>query len=152
MNDQIKDLLDKIEEAEKEFGSSIFAQNEKTNENEIACFEKWISNYCENGFSEYVELMKLINGLNNNGLYIYSLDKKSEYNVYEENETLWYDNEDFRDYIFFGDDSISWYCLNKKDGNYYILDKPSGTIMDEYKLFDEVIIEALKTALGTDDE
>ncbi|MDR1450991.1 MAG: YrhA family protein [Helicobacteraceae bacterium] len=150
MNEKINDLLDKIEEIEKEYGKNIYTQIEKANESEIKFFNDWIVKYLENGFSEYIDFIKVINGLNFNGLYIYSLNKKINYNIYESNE-IWRENE-LGQYIFFADDDISWYCFNRNNGKYYLLDKPSGDIMNEYKTFDEIIIRALKISLYIDDE
>jgi hypothetical protein len=152
MKEQIMDLLNKIEEDERKYEESIFNKNGKANDKEINNFKKWILKHCENEFSEYNDFAKIINGLNYNGLFLYSLNKKSEYNIYKSNEEWWNDNEDIQEYIFFGDDDISWYCKNKNDGKYYILDKPDGSIMNEYGTFDEIIIKALHISLNIDNE
>jgi hypothetical protein len=152
MKEQIMDLLNKIEEDKKEYGESIFTKNEKTNDTEINHFKEWILKYYKNGFSEYIDFVKTINGLNYNGLFLYSLNKKNEYNIYKSNEEWWYDDEENKEYIFFGDDDISWYCKNKNDGKYYILDKPGGNIINEYETFNEIIIKALKISLNIDEE
>jgi hypothetical protein len=152
MNNEIKDLLDKIEEEEKQYGDSVFAKNGKANEKEIEYFKKWIVKYSNKGFPEYIDFVKIINGLNFNGLFLYSLNKKCEYNIYESNETWWDDDEEQKRYIFIGDNDISWFCLNKDNGKYYILDKPGGTIMNEYETFAEIIIKALKISLDIENE
>ena len=97
-------------------------------------------------FPEYVEFVKIINGFKFNELYVYSLDRKSKYNIFGLNEILCGDNE-LSDYIFFGDNRISLFCFSKNKGRYCILNKENGIIMQEYETFDEIIIEALKTAL-----
>jgi hypothetical protein len=152
MDEKVKELLDKIEEDEKQYGESIYTQIEKTNEKEIRYFNNWIAKDNKNKFSEYIDFVKTINGLNYNGLYIYSLNKKINYNIFESNEIWWNENEELKQYIFLGDDDISWYCINQNNGKYYLLDKPSGDIMNEYDTFDKIVIKALKTSLYIDYE
>ena len=147
MNIIIKELLNRIEEEEQKFGDSIFTQNGKVNEEEIVFFNNWISKIFMEGFAEYIDFVNLINGLNFNGLYLYSLNRICEYNIFESNDT-WWENEELKEYIFFGDDNISWYCLNRNNGGYFVLDKPSGEIMEKYESFTEIIIKALKIAIG----
>jgi hypothetical protein len=152
MNNEIKELLDKINEDEQKYGGNIYTQTAKTNDNEVDYFKKWIRKYYKKGFSEYIDFIKIINGLNNNGLFLYSLNPESEFNIYKNNETWWDEDDELKKYIFFGDDDISWYCLSRKDGKYYILDKPGGDVMDKYKTFDKIIIKSLKIVLGIDEE
>jgi hypothetical protein len=152
MNNGIKELLDKINEDEQKYGGNIYTKIAKTNDGEIEYFKKWIGKYYEKGFSEYIDFIKTINGLNNNGLFLYSLNQECEFNIYKNNEIWWDEEDELKKYIFFGDDDISWYCLNRKDGKYHVLDKPSGEIMNKYKTFDETIMKALKIVLGIDEE
>ena len=44
------------------------------------------------------------------------------------NEIYW-ENENLKQYLFLGEDSISWYGIAIESGEYYILDKPSGSVM-----------------------
>jgi len=147
MNKTISELLEKLEKNEEKYGGSIFNDNEKANDEEIGYFNNWCKELFKKGFLEYIEFIKIINGFNNNGLYIYSINKKCDYSIYESNETWWDANDELKEYIFWGDSDISLYCKNVKNENYYILDKGSGSAMEEYKTFDEIMIEALKIAL-----
>ena len=149
MNNKISNLLVKINEKLDKQGDNIFIKNEKTNDNEIKYFEKWIEKYYKNGFYEYIDFAKTINGLEYNGLILYSLNKNRKTNIYDLNEELWYDTERYWDYIIFGEDNISWYCLNRFNGKYYIMKKYTGiNYLTEYKTFDEIIIRALNGLLN----
>ena len=147
MNKIIIELLEKLEKNEKKYGGSIFNDNEKANDEEIEYFNNWFKKLFKKGFLEYIEFIKTINGFNNNGLYVYSINKKCDYSIYELNETWWDANDELMQYIFFGDSDISLYCKNVKKEKYYVLDKGSGSVMEEYEIFDEIMVEALKIAL-----
>ena len=147
LNNTMKKIIDEIDEQEKNFGGNIFERTKRTDEDDINHFEHWLSKYSKADMHEYIDFVKYLNGLNFNGLFIYSLDEHCDYDIYESNETRW-ENEEQKEYIFLGDDSISWYCLDKNTGKYFILDKPSGDIMEEYKTYHEMMIKALKNCLG----
>jgi hypothetical protein len=89
--------------------------------------------------------------LNYHGLHIYSLTKEDKNNIYTVNEELWFDTEQWWDHISFGNDDRSYYCLNKDNGKYYIMDFGSR-IINEYKTFDDLIIKTLKIILGVNDK
>ena len=148
LDNMIKELINKIAEIEKKYDTNIFEEVSKASDDEINNLKNWFANHSQINIEEYIELIKYINGLSFNGLLIYSLDKECEYNIYNSNEEWWCDNEEQQQYIFFGDDSISWYCVNKNTGKYFILDKPGGNIMEEYGTFNELIIEALNVCLN----
>lgn len=86
---------------------------------------------------QYIRFLRTNNGLDFNGLKIYGVDSSllenapsdAIYGFIETNE-VWYENIDQKQYLFFGDDDISWYCLNISKGTYEIRDKPSGTLME----------------------
>ena len=146
MNIRIQEMLNQIDIIAKKQGNGIFDKNGSAIDEEIAFFNNWIKKMLKKGFPEYVEFAKIINGFKFNELYVYSLDRKSKYNVFGLNEILCGDKES-NDYIFFGDNRTSLFCLSKNKGKYYILNKENGIIMQEYETFDEIITEALKTVL-----
>ncbi|PGM95075.1 YrhA family protein [Bacillus cereus] len=104
--------------------------------------------------SEFEEFIKNVNGLDFGGLVIYGVDsflletKRNEpiCGFIDTNE-IWYENEFQKEYLFFGDSSIAWFCKNLSDSTYLELDKPSGTVMKTYNDFNTMLEEALKTAL-----
>lgn len=104
--------------------------------------------------SEYEEFLKTVNGLDFNGLVLYGVDSylldterdESICGLIETNE-IWYENEFQKEYLFFGDSNIAWFCKSLSDGTYLELDKPSGTVMNTYNDFNTMLEEALKITL-----
>lgn len=142
----ILELLCNIEEIKKQDGKSIMLPASYKN---IQFVKEWISeNVRENlWISEYEELLKRVNGLEFNGLVIYNAQPDDENNGFIGANEIWRDNEWDNNYLFFGDSSISWYCLDIDNYVFLELDKPSGDIMEEYKGFEEMISEAIKNLL-----
>lgn len=142
----ILELLCNIEEIKKQDGKSIMLPASYKN---IRFVKEWISeNVRENlWISEYEELLKRVNGLEFNGLVIYNAQPDDENNGFIGANEIWRDNEWDNNYLFFGDSSISWYCLDIDNYVFLELDKPSGDIMEEYKGFEEMISEAIKNLL-----
>ncbi|AXK20326.1 MULTISPECIES: YrhA family protein [Bacillus] len=104
--------------------------------------------------SEYEEFLKIINGLDFNGLVLYGVDsplleteKDEQICGFIDTNEIWYENEFQKEYLFFGDSNIAWFCKNLSDSTYLELDKPSGTVMNTYNDFNTMLGEALKTAL-----
>ncbi|PEC84649.1 SMI1/KNR4 family protein [Bacillus cereus] len=104
--------------------------------------------------SEYEEFLKTVNGLDFNGLVLYRVDsplleteKDEQICGFIDTNEIWYENEFQKEYLFFGDSNIAWFCKNLSDSTYLELDKPSGTVMNTYNDFNTMLGEALKTAL-----
>jgi len=104
--------------------------------------------------SEFEEFLKNVNGLDFGGLVIYGVDPsllETERNEpicgFIDTNEIWYENEFQKEYLFFGDSNIAWFCKNLSEGTYLELDKPSGTVMKTYNDFNTMLEEALKTAL-----
>ncbi|PEB53585.1 SMI1/KNR4 family protein [Bacillus thuringiensis] len=103
---------------------------------------------------EYEGFLKTVNGLEFDGLVLYGVDsslletKKDEHicGFIDTNE-IWYENEFQKEYLFFGDSNIAWFCKSLSDGTYLELDKPSGTVMNTYNDFNTMLEEALKITL-----
>jgi hypothetical protein len=145
-NETIKILLEKIEIKKQIIKKSIY---HAISQDDICFFSKWCSkhfNIDSEVLSECTSLAEIADGLNYNGLFIYSLKPDEENNIYETND-IWWENEEQRKYLFFADDSISWFCWNAEDRLFYILDKPSGEKMDNFVSFAEMMTVALETTL-----
>jgi hypothetical protein len=142
----ILDLLAEIEKIKNRDGKSILLP---ANDKNIQAIKEWTSrNIRENlWISEYENLLKIVNGLEFNGLVIYNAQPDDENNGFIGANEIWRDNECDSNYLFFGDSSISWYCLDIDDYVFLELDKPSGDIMEEYNSLEEMINEALKSLL-----
>ena len=60
MNKTIIELLEKLEKNEGKYGGSIFNNNEKANDEEIAYFNNWFKKLFKKEFLEYIEFIKTI--------------------------------------------------------------------------------------------
>lgn len=103
---------------------------------------------------EYIEFLNIINGIEYNGLVLYGVDDlitnvKNNQNVpgYIATNEIWYENENQKAYMFFGDGNISWYCYDIEKGIYVELDKPSGELEREFLNFYDMIDSALTNYL-----
>ena len=142
---KVKEKLDIIDSTLKRYEETIYfdVANEK-----IENYCKWCSVNC-NGLSlddEYIKIIAEIDGFDFNGLSFYSIDECKENNIYESNEIYW-ENENLKQYLFLGEDSISWYGIAIESGEYYILDKPSGSVMCKCVTFEELFLIALNSVL-----
>lgn len=146
-----KELLTDISNIEKEYGDDL---NKPAFDDEINIFlETAKKKFGKEVPKSFIELLKTANGLDFNGLIFYGIDnsllQSNNTNIYgyiEYNE-IWYENEYQKKYIFFGENDISWYCYDLLDDNYVELDKPSGSLINVYLDFFDMVEEALKISL-----
>lgn len=103
---------------------------------------------------DYINVIKYINGLEYNGFILYGIDEellitspKQHINGLVANNLDWYENEDQKDYLFLGDSDISWYVYVPNSNCYLELDKPSGSIIEEYESFADLLNTFLDAAL-----
>lgn len=147
MLSSINEKLNKIEKIQNQYSESIFRN--KATDKDKGNFLNWLASTGikthEEIFSQYLELLNIANGINFNGLFLYSIKDEDDHNIYQSNRIYWED-DDQTDFIFLGDDSISWFCFNINNMKYYILDKPSGTIIEEFDSFFnmlDVVLESI---------
>ncbi|PFK57131.1 SMI1/KNR4 family protein [Bacillus thuringiensis] len=147
-----KNLVLEIEKIEKSFNDKL---NTPATDTEIQRLREHAKEKISIDLPrEYVEFLKTVNGLDFNGLVLYGVDsslleteKDEQICGFIETNEIWYENEFQKDYLFFGDSNIAWFCKNLSDSTYLELDKPSGTVMNTYNDFNTMLEEALKTAL-----
>jgi hypothetical protein len=142
---QINEIIEQIDVLKRSFGRNVYSSAKEEDEEK---FLDWIKDIFRGGMdlSSYVSFSRLANGLNHNGLFFYSITPQAKNNIYDSNEE-WWEVEDHRKYLFFADDSISWYCMEILSGEYYVLDKPSGEKMKSFSSFNELLYCALEAAL-----
>lgn len=143
----VLDLLKDIEKIKNRDGKSIMIPASDKN---IQVIKMWVSKNIKNGLSisEYEDFLKRANGLEFNGLVIYNAQLDDDNNGFIGANEIWRANDDWdSNYLFFGDSSISWYCLDVNNFTYLELDKPSAEIVDEYENFGKMIEEALRSVL-----
>jgi hypothetical protein len=147
-----RNLLLEVRKIEEKYGGSL---NKPALREQVDVFEKAVQkkfNYILP--DSYIKFLATVNGFEFNGFIVYGVDgllfngveNKFTPGYIESNED-WYENKEQQQYMFFGDSSISWYCLDIEKGIYVELDKPSGTIMHEYENFDVMLAKVLKDSL-----
>ncbi len=103
---------------------------------------------------QYLDFLKIVNGLEFNGFIFYGVDNsllevhnnQKVYGYVYTNE-IWYENEHLKQYMFFGESNISWYCFDLLSNIYVELDNPSGTLMHTYSDFNSMLEKALMDSL-----
>jgi len=143
INTNIKEKLDVIETIAEKYNETIYSG---VTIKEINFFKHWWLQNCNqltipNG---YLGIVYIIDGFDFDGLSFYSINYDKENNLYESNEIYW-ENENLKEYLFIGEDSISWYCISFNTEKYYILDKPSGSVIDEFFQFDDLLMTAFES-------
>jgi len=144
---KLKEIIEKIDSSQRVFDETVYSS---VSEKDKAYFADWVNKICPDekiDFSIFVSFCEIANGLNNNGLFVYSIIPQSENNIYDSNED-WWDVPENKKYIFLGDDDISWYCMEIASGDCYVLDKPSGENIDKYESIEELLLFALTTSLN----
>ncbi|WP_080874114.1 YrhA family protein [Oceanobacillus timonensis] len=139
-------LLAEIEKIKSQDGETMkFPASNK----DIQSLKEWISrNVRENlWINEYGSFLEKVNGLEFNGLVIYNGKSSDENKGFIKSNEIWRDSEWDNDYLFFGDSSISWYCMDSEKCVFLELDKPSGDIIEEYNNFEEMVTGAIKSVL-----
>lgn len=103
---------------------------------------------------EYIDLLKEMNGYEFNGFIIYGVDErlleknpKEPINGFIEISEIWYENEHQKQYIFIGEEHISWYVYDLVSKKYMILDKPGGSEMEYFDCFNDIINRLLTDSI-----
>ncbi len=104
--------------------------------------------------NEYIEVLRIINGMEFNGFILYGVDQRlldeqqneKIYGLIEYNK-LWYENEWNKQYIFLGESNISWYVYDLTANKFCELDNPSGTEMEKFNNLDHMVEKLLIDAL-----
>lgn len=104
--------------------------------------------------SEYVAVLKIINGIEFNGFILYGVDEQmlektpnQHVNGFLEYNKIWYENEWQKQYIFLGESNISWYVYDIQRKKYYELDNPSGRESETFICFEDLFERLLDTSL-----
>lgn len=103
---------------------------------------------------EYIKSLEIVNGLEFNGFIFYGIDGKllndtpnQHISGLLEYNKVWYENEWQKQYIFLGESNISWYVYDLKMKQYYELDSPSGSKIEEFSSFDCLLEKMLSDSL-----
>lgn len=140
----IKERILEISKTLEKYGQTVL---DSASDEEIKLFQKWIINkYGEIDVDDYIYLVKLANGIDFNGLVIYSIKNQSESSIYDSNE-IWHENDNLKSYLFYADSDITWYCFDVSNKVYCELDKPSGEVIQIYQTFNDMINVALDSVM-----
>ena len=148
----LEKLLLDIRKVEEKYGDTL--NNPASNE-QIEILKKTVKEKFKNYLpKQYIDFLKIVNGLEFNGFIFYGVDSslfevednQTVYGYVDTNE-IWYENEHQKQYMFFGESNISWYCLDLLNDVYVELDNPSGTLMHTYTDFNSMLERALEDSL-----
>jgi hypothetical protein len=145
-------LLSDIKKIEEKYGDTL---NAPASDQQIEALKKAVNEKFGNELPEqYIRFLKTVNGLEFNGFIFYGVDNwlvKVENNDtvygYVDTNEIWYENEHQKQYMFFGESNISWYCFDLLNHVFVELDNPSGTIINTYEDFNSMLEKALKDSL-----
>lgn len=145
-------LISDIRKIEEKYGDTI---NSPASSEQIEILIKAVKEKFGNELpQEYINFLKTVNGIEFNGFIFYGvdsslLDNQKEQTVYGYIDTneIWYENQHQKQYMFFGESNISWYCFDLVNKIYIELDKPSGTLMNTYDNFYYMLEKALSDSL-----
>ena len=104
--------------------------------------------------NDYLDFLKNFNGIEFNGFIIYGVDKDllsitthNHINGLIEFNTIFYENEHQKKYIFLGENNISCYVYDIKLGVYFELDNPSGIKINEFASFKDMLKSFIEYAI-----
>lgn len=103
---------------------------------------------------EYADLLRTQDGLNHNGLFIYASETSpvagganATIEGFVEANLGWRDDEFFRDYLVFGEGNMDLYVRHRPTGQYQVLDRTPGNLIETHPSFEQLIAAALKSHL-----
>jgi|GEM_PF-4433444 len=101
----LKEKLEIINNDASRYNETIYKE---AVEKDVLCFEGWWSKNLTNieEPQDSLHFIKKVNCFDYDGLSFYSIDEKEATSFYESNEIYW-ENENLKHYVFFGEDSIS---------------------------------------------
>jgi len=97
---------------------------------------------------EYKDFLRVTDGLNWNGLFIYSSHNTDDYkHGFVDSNLDWRSYEINDDFVYFGNADINLYVYSIRDSEYQMLDRPSMDVYGSFRTFDEMLTEALKRCI-----
>jgi hypothetical protein len=103
---------------------------------------------------EYVAFLREQNGLNFNGLFIYASETTSIVGTRDASiqgivdaNLGWRDVESMRVYLVFGDGNMDLYARHLPTGEYHVLDRVPGNLIETHPSFELLMAAAFKSHL-----
>ena len=129
------ELLEKIERIESGYGEKL---------NSPIDLDKIID-------QEYSRFLTKVNGLDFNGSVLYGLktDDTCSAEIYDffEYNKIWHEVEENKQFIFIGENNISWFVYNPSNYEYLELDMPSAEVVEKFNSLDDLIESFLSDAI-----
>lgn len=147
-----QDALEKVANEMKKYSEII---NEGIAEADVHNFVASIEQELEVSLPvEYLEILRVVNGLEFNGCILYGADEhlvssvpNQAINGLIDNNKVLYENEWQKQYLFLGENSISWFVYDLQTKKYLELDNPSGELEQEFVSCEEMVERVLNAAL-----
>jgi SMI1 / KNR4 family (SUKH-1) len=103
---------------------------------------------------EYAAFLRTQDGLNHNGLFIYASEPSPVAGAgdaviegFVEANLGWREDEHFRAYLIFGEGNMDFYVRHLPTGEYQVIDRTPGNLIETHPSFDGLIAAALKAHL-----
>lgn len=103
---------------------------------------------------EYADFLRAQDGLNHNGLFIYASETSPVVGAGDaviegivDANLGWRDDEHFNDYLVFGEGNMDLYVRHLPTGEYQIIDRTPGNLIETHPSFDQLLAAALKAHL-----
>lgn len=103
---------------------------------------------------EYAAFLRTQDGLNHNGLFVYASETSpvaggADANIegLVEANLGWRDDEFFNDYLVFGEGNMDLYVRHLPTGDYQVLDRTPGNLIETHPSFEQLLAAALKAHL-----
>jgi hypothetical protein len=100
---------------------------------------------------EYAAFLRVQDGLNHNGLFVYASETAPVVGASDatiqglvEANLVWSDDERLRSYLVFGDGNMDLYARHLPTGEYHVLDRVPGNLIERYPSFEQLLAAALK--------
>lgn len=103
---------------------------------------------------EYLDFLRTQDGLNHNGLFIYASEPSPVEGTTDatidglvEANLGWRDDDFFKDLLVFGEGNMDLYVRHLPTGEYRVIDRVPGNLIETHPSFKQLIAAALKSHL-----
>lgn len=103
---------------------------------------------------EYADLLRMQDGMNYNGLFLYASEttpivraRGAAIQGIVEANLGWRDDERLNAYLVFGDGNMDLYARHLPTGEYHVLDRVPGNLIETHPSFELLIVAALTSHL-----
>lgn len=146
-----KQYLEKIEARKKVFGKKMRPSAAEADLARLS--SRSLAELSMDIPQEYKDFLRVMDGLNFDGLFIYSTHSTDEYqHGFVEMNLIWRSYEVNEDSLLFADSDINLYAYNLVEKRYELQDRPCGDAYETFETFDEMITEALRLCLHEGNE